>query len=202
MFAPFLAQHDQGMFISYLFFCPIWLGETIEDAVRREVEEESGVKVGHVQYVSCQPWPMPSSLMIGCLAVAVSTEIKVDKNEIEDARWFTREQVKFNLISFFYWLFSDCIGLSMQQRYLFSASWMNGYGLSSCMDYSVIDVSYVKSFSEILLVMLILCHFLIKCHSFGLIPFSGLKIGNHHFRDENCFQTLCILIHCFKTVFS
>ncbi|NWX99870.1 NUD12 pyrophosphatase, partial [Nothoprocta ornata] len=68
-------------------------GETIEDAVRREVEEEAGVQVGHVQYVSCQPWPMPSSLMIGCLAVAVSTEIKVDKNEIEDARWFTREQV-------------------------------------------------------------------------------------------------------------
>ncbi|NXG72499.1 NUD12 pyrophosphatase, partial [Baryphthengus martii] len=68
-------------------------GETIEDAVRREVEEETGVKVGHVQYVSCQPWPMPSSLMIGCLAVAVSTEIKVDKNEIEDARWFTKEQV-------------------------------------------------------------------------------------------------------------
>ncbi|NWH67380.1 NUD12 pyrophosphatase, partial [Geococcyx californianus] len=68
-------------------------GETIEDAVRREVEEEAGVKVGHVQYVSCQPWPMPSSLMIGCLAVAVSTEIKVDKNEIVDAHWFTREQV-------------------------------------------------------------------------------------------------------------
>nr|XP_020040285.1 peroxisomal NADH pyrophosphatase NUDT12 isoform X3 [Castor canadensis] len=69
------------------------VGETIEDAVRREVEEESGVKVGHVEYVSCQPWPMPSSLMIGCLAVAVSTEIKVDKNEIEDACWFTRKQV-------------------------------------------------------------------------------------------------------------
>ncbi|NXA50520.1 NUD12 pyrophosphatase, partial [Nothocercus julius] len=81
-------------------------GETIEDAVRREVEEEAGVKVGHVQYVSCQPWPMPSSLMIGCLAVAVSTEIKVDKNEIEDARWFAREQVvdvaiKGNQRSFF-----------------------------------------------------------------------------------------------------
>ncbi|NWY65137.1 NUD12 pyrophosphatase, partial [Erithacus rubecula] len=81
-------------------------GETIEDAVRREVEEEAGIKVSHVQYISCQPWPMPSSLMIGCLAFAVSTEIKVDKNEIEDARWFTREQVveviiKGNQHSFF-----------------------------------------------------------------------------------------------------
>lgn len=68
-------------------------GEAIEDAVRREVEEESGVKVGSVHYVSCQPWPMPSSLMIGCLAVALSTDIKVDEKEIEEARWFTREQV-------------------------------------------------------------------------------------------------------------
>ncbi|PWA24179.1 hypothetical protein CCH79_00016236 [Gambusia affinis] len=68
-------------------------GETLEEAVRRETEEESGVKVGPVQYVSCQPWPMPSNLMIGCLAVAVSTDIKVDENEIEEARWFPRQQV-------------------------------------------------------------------------------------------------------------
>ncbi|XP_028269836.1 NAD-capped RNA hydrolase NUDT12 isoform X2 [Parambassis ranga] len=68
-------------------------GETMEEAVRREVEEESGVKVGPVQYVSCQPWPMPSNLMIGCLAVAISTDIKVDENEIEEARWFPRQQV-------------------------------------------------------------------------------------------------------------
>ncbi|OWK51703.1 Peroxisomal NADH pyrophosphatase NUDT12 [Lonchura striata] len=93
-----------GMFTCLAGF--IEPGETIENAVRREVEEEAGVKVAHVQYVSCQPWPMPSSLMIGCLAVAVSTEIKVDKNEIEDARWFTREQVvevliKGNQHSFF-----------------------------------------------------------------------------------------------------
>ncbi|KAL6114923.1 nudt12 [Pungitius sinensis] len=68
-------------------------GETLEQAVRREVEEESGVKVGPVQYVSCQPWPMPSNLMIGCLAVATSTAIKVDEDEIEEARWFPRQQV-------------------------------------------------------------------------------------------------------------
>ncbi|KAM8887075.1 NAD-capped RNA hydrolase NUDT12 isoform 2-T2 [Spinachia spinachia] len=68
-------------------------GETLEQAVRREVEEESGVKVGPVQYVSCQPWPMPSNLMIGCLAVATTTRIKVDEDEIEEARWFPRQQV-------------------------------------------------------------------------------------------------------------
>lgn len=68
-------------------------GETIENAVRREVLEESGVAAGPVQYISCQPWPMPSSLMIGCFAVAVSTAIKVDENEIEDARWFSRQDV-------------------------------------------------------------------------------------------------------------
>uniref|UniRef100_A0A3Q3WNK0 NAD-capped RNA hydrolase NUDT12 n=1 Tax=Mola mola TaxID=94237 RepID=A0A3Q3WNK0_MOLML len=73
-------------------------GEAIEDAVRREVEEESGVKVGPVQYVCCQPWPMPSNLMIGCLAVAISTDIKVDESEIEDARWFTRQQAIESLL--------------------------------------------------------------------------------------------------------
>ncbi|XP_069736523.1 NAD-capped RNA hydrolase NUDT12 [Phaenicophaeus curvirostris] len=94
-----LGRHKRsppGMFTCLAGF--VEPGETIEDAVRREVEEEAGVKVGHVQYVSCQPWPMPSSLMIGCLAVAVSTEIKVDKNEVEDACWFTREQVMEVLI--------------------------------------------------------------------------------------------------------
>nr|XP_060617853.1 NAD-capped RNA hydrolase NUDT12 [Anolis sagrei ordinatus]XP_060617854.1 NAD-capped RNA hydrolase NUDT12 [Anolis sagrei ordinatus]XP_060617855.1 NAD-capped RNA hydrolase NUDT12 [Anolis sagrei ordinatus] len=81
----------QGLFSCLAGF--VEPGETIENAVRREVEEESGVKVGHVRYVSCQPWPMPSSLMIGCIAAAVSTEIKVDNIELEDARWFSREQV-------------------------------------------------------------------------------------------------------------
>ncbi|XP_068165978.1 NAD-capped RNA hydrolase NUDT12 isoform X2 [Antennarius striatus] len=73
-------------------------GESIEDAVRREVEEESSVKVGPVQYISCQPWPMPSSLMIGCLTIAISTDIKVDETEIEEARWFSRQQVIESLL--------------------------------------------------------------------------------------------------------
>ncbi|XP_077416801.1 NAD-capped RNA hydrolase NUDT12 [Vanacampus margaritifer] len=68
-------------------------GETLEAAARREVCEESGVRVGAVRYVSCQPWPMPSQLMIGCLCVAMTTDISVDRSEIEDARWFPRRQV-------------------------------------------------------------------------------------------------------------
>ncbi len=68
-------------------------GETIEHAVRREIEEESGVRCSHVAYFASQPWPFPSSLMIGCFARATSTELMVDKNELEDARWFTRQEV-------------------------------------------------------------------------------------------------------------
>ncbi|XP_066272359.1 NAD-capped RNA hydrolase NUDT12-like [Branchiostoma lanceolatum] len=68
-------------------------GETIEDAVRREVYEESGVRVGRVQYHSSQPFPLPASLMIGCLGYATSETISVDKEELEDAQWFTRQQV-------------------------------------------------------------------------------------------------------------
>ncbi|XP_078600921.1 NAD-capped RNA hydrolase NUDT12-like [Branchiostoma floridae x Branchiostoma japonicum] len=68
-------------------------GETIEDAVRREVYEESGVRVGRVQYHSSQPFPLPASLMIGCLGYATSENITVDKEELEDAQWFTRQQV-------------------------------------------------------------------------------------------------------------
>ena len=67
--------------------------ETIEDAVRREIREEAGIECSDVQYYKAQPWPFPYSLMIGCTARAVTTDITVDRNELEDARWFSREEV-------------------------------------------------------------------------------------------------------------
>jgi NAD+ diphosphatase len=69
------------------------VGESIEDAVAREVKEEAGVDIRAVRYVASQPWPFPSSLMLGCLAQATSGNLVVDTSELEDARWFTREEV-------------------------------------------------------------------------------------------------------------
>jgi NAD+ diphosphatase len=69
-------------------------GESLEDAVRREVLEEVGVVVGEVEYFGNQPWPLPASLMIGFVAHAVTTEITVDAHELEDARWFTRAEMR------------------------------------------------------------------------------------------------------------
>jgi NAD+ diphosphatase len=68
-------------------------GETVEEAVRRETREEAGIVCGRVAYFASQPWPFPMSLMIGCHAAAVSTEITVDRTELEDARWFSRDEV-------------------------------------------------------------------------------------------------------------
>jgi len=69
-------------------------GETIEQGVRREIMEETGVKVGDVKYHSSQPWPYPSSLMIGCFAEALSDEITLDPVELAHADWFTKDQVR------------------------------------------------------------------------------------------------------------
>jgi NAD+ diphosphatase len=68
-------------------------GETIEGAVRREVFEETRIRVGAVSYRTSQPWPFPSSLMLGCVAEALDEEIVTDPTELEDARWFDRAAV-------------------------------------------------------------------------------------------------------------
>lgn len=69
-------------------------GETMEDAVRREVFEETGVGVGEVRYFDSQPWPLPASLMIGFIGQATSSKVDVDGSEIAEARWFTRAQMR------------------------------------------------------------------------------------------------------------
>lgn len=68
-------------------------GESLEDAVRREVYEETNIRVGKVVYHSSQPWPFPSSLMLGFTAQATSTDIELNDGELEDARWFTRDEL-------------------------------------------------------------------------------------------------------------
>jgi NAD+ diphosphatase len=68
-------------------------GETIEEAVAREIAEEAGIVVRDVRYVISQPWPFPSSLMIACHAFADDDTITIDRTELDDARWFTRDEV-------------------------------------------------------------------------------------------------------------
>ncbi len=69
-------------------------GETLEEAVRREVFEESGIRVGRVRYLASQPWPFPSTLMVGMLAEALSEAITVDPEELAEACWFERDEVR------------------------------------------------------------------------------------------------------------
>ena len=85
------ARFPKGMYSCLAGF--VEPGETIEEAVRREIHEEAGVACGEVAYVASQPWPFPSSLMIGCLAQATSRAITIDRVELEDARWFDRAEV-------------------------------------------------------------------------------------------------------------
>jgi NAD+ diphosphatase len=69
-------------------------GETLEEAVRREVLEESGIHVGRVRYLASQPWPFPSSLMMGFLGEALTEEITIDHEELAEVRWFERDEVR------------------------------------------------------------------------------------------------------------
>ena len=69
-------------------------GESFEEAVARELYEEAGIRTGRVRYVASQPWPFPSSLMMGALAEATSTEIRIDETELEEVVWVTRDDVR------------------------------------------------------------------------------------------------------------
>ncbi len=89
-------QFPAGMYSCLAGF--VEAAETIEDAVRREVFEESGIRCTDVAYYMTQPWPYPSSLMIGCSARALNEDIVIDRTELEDARWFSREEARLMLL--------------------------------------------------------------------------------------------------------
>ncbi|MHB8382599.1 MAG: NAD(+) diphosphatase [Candidatus Binataceae bacterium] len=85
-------QFPPGMFSALAGF--VEPGETVEEAVRRELMEEASVKVGEVTYYATQPWPFPSSLMIGCFAQAKNRDVKADENEIAEVRWIERDTAR------------------------------------------------------------------------------------------------------------
>lgn len=69
-------------------------GESIEEAVARELFEEGGIRVTNVRYVASQPWPFPSTLMVACIATALSEDLVIDHGELEDAKWIDRAEVQ------------------------------------------------------------------------------------------------------------
>jgi NAD+ diphosphatase len=84
-------QYPPGRYSALAGFVEV--GETIEAAVARELHEEAGISVHNVRYLASQPWPFPSSLMIGCHAEALGDALTIDTTELDDARWFTRPEV-------------------------------------------------------------------------------------------------------------
>jgi NAD+ diphosphatase len=84
-----------GLFSAFAGF--VEPGESMEEAVRRELREEVNLEVGAVQYHATQPWPFPSSLMLGCYAQALSRDFQIDENEIEAARWLSKQEARDRL---------------------------------------------------------------------------------------------------------
>lgn len=90
-----LARHRASMAGGYSLLAGfVEIGESLEDAVHREIFEEAGVRLRDVGYVGSQPWPFPAGLMVGFRATAAEESVSVDGNEILEARWFTRQEVR------------------------------------------------------------------------------------------------------------
>ena len=89
------ARFVNGLYSAFAGF--VEPGESMEDAVRRELQEEAGVRIGAITYHASQPWPFPSSLMLGCYAQALSRDFAIDGHEITDARWLTKDEVRKRL---------------------------------------------------------------------------------------------------------
>jgi NAD+ diphosphatase len=98
-----LAEHDGRLLLGRQPHYPpgrysalagfVEVGENLEAAVARELFEEAGIQVRNVRYVASQPWPFPSSLMVGCHADAEGSALRIDKTELDDARWFSRDEI-------------------------------------------------------------------------------------------------------------
>ena len=99
LFASYVILQEQRLRIPVLEDKPFELKAEFETAQavvpgQGQTIRVAGVKVGDVRYLASQPWPFPHSLMIGCIGTAQSTELAIDRNEIAEARWFTRAEVK------------------------------------------------------------------------------------------------------------
>ena len=88
-------RFPEGLYSAFAGF--LEPGETMEEAVKRELQEEVSLKVAAVHYHASQPWPFPSALMLGCYADAAAKDFKIDDHEIEDARWINRQEARQRL---------------------------------------------------------------------------------------------------------
>lgn len=113
-------QFPRGFFSALAGF--VEHGESLEEAVARELHEEAGIRIGRVRYIASQPWPFPSSMMIGAFAEAKGQELTLDRAEIDDARWVTRDEVRLALAGNGDWSAPPPMAIA----HTLLAAWVNG----------------------------------------------------------------------------